>query len=321
MLNRIKKWLEKQYVIFYKKRPVLIPDLILPHPDDLSPEALNAVNTVVPFIGPYRNLTTLLSLLLYFHPNVHVLNHADNWVLDYPDFNFLRNPSPPKMETFKAFALTHYHPEIGEYWHRFITRSHAMRDPARSIQRNRLIKRFGMKINKTDVRTIVWKGALNTPDELMHGEHTLDELLSTYPSLRFILPIRNPLDCALSNFKIKNARVTINAETLEQTLNEVMEIFTWGLKAHQAHPDKVFVLYQDEINPATLGRLANFLQVPPNKQWTKDFLYLFRIGKSKPHSPNLLRYYKDLVNKSLSWSPEDEKKMLAFADSAQAPPI
>jgi hypothetical protein len=312
MLTWIREKTEKHFIMLAKRLPVVLPTPVLPTLDELSDSDFENIQTVAAFIGPYRNLTTLIAMLLYFHANIHVLNHADAWVLDYPNYNFFMKPSQEKWRNFVSFALTSQHKEKNDIWHRHITNSHALRDPAYAIPRYLLRWRYGRHIKKPDIRSIVWKGALNTSNFLREKRVEIDGLFAAYPKLRFLLPVRHPLECARSNFTIQNKRVTIEAASIEEALGEVMELFAWGLKLKDEHPDRIFALFQQDMNKQTLSKLADFLEVPADNRWIKDVMRIYRLNPPRQHDEALMELYRKLVDEKLGWSDHYKQRMLEF---------
>ncbi len=185
-------------------------------------DALRDLNSVCLFLGPYRNLTTLTASLLTLHPECQVLNHGSNRVLPFAELNFLVDYSDAKFERFCRFALDASRGGRRGDFGGSVTLSHAFDHDS---MRQAYARRYGDRRVKERVSCLVWKESHRVTAFLRRQGLPPEELSRANPKLRFLMPIRNPLDCMLSNCTsghlryfsstdVKNTRLAKKAEAV-----------------------------------------------------------------------------------------------------------
>ena len=137
------------------------------------------------------------------------------------------------------------------------------------------------------------------------------------------MPIRNPLDCAVSNvkffgdsqqldefFMLQN-RQNVLIKVLEAILDELKSFLVWK----KQYPGKFFYYFENEFEKATLLNLADFLGVEPNEKWCENSLEAFDMKSRYQHSGDIVDLYNKFVEEKFADFPEASAKLLQFTNS------
>ena len=266
--------------------------------------------TVTLFLGPYRNLTTLTASILALHPNVQVLNHGKGEVFDGPR-NFIRNKDPAAFTRFidAAIALS----EAGQRGDKggSIVFSHAFdHDPVREAY----AARFGDALRKPDIQALVWKESLRVSNVLRRHRIDVGALLERLPTLRFLMPVRHPLDVAASNMETGHWEVfrDLPERTLPAVLDAVLDEIAWFFDLAERHPDRFFSYFQDGFDQDTLLALARFLDIPHDTGWAADANRCFVLRSRRRHDPQVEAQFKSAVAARLQRHPTVRDRVLGF---------
>jgi hypothetical protein len=275
---------------------------------------VSGIRTVGVILGPYRNLTTLTAGVLALHPNCQVLNHAGMRILPWRMLNFIRGCTPKRLERFKRYAV-HISAggQRGDYGGS-ITYSHAFtREPMAGLYR----RRFGDLLVKEEIRSLVWKESLRVTNQLRRASTDIDRLLDCAPGLRFVLPVRNPLDTARSNMRTGKTDIFqgLGREaSLEETVTAVLEELLWFLELARGRKGHFFHYFQHSWSRHTLTGLAGFLGLEPDPKWIADALEVFRVGSSYRYTEEQIAHYAREVDRLFAGHPQFRQGLLAFAE-------
>jgi hypothetical protein len=284
---------------------------------DLEPEQLESVCIL---LGPYRNLTTLTCSVLSLHPQCLVLNHAGQRILPNPQLNFLKDYSPEKFLEFVRYA------------------GHAARDGARGQHGGdiRLSHAFDFApmrqaaarlgdAPRSPAKCLVWKESHMVTNFLRSAQVDVPRLLERNGKLRFLLPIRNPIDCALSNLRTGHVAffrlprpASAERPPLESVLSAVLEEIAWflGLREDCARPERFFLYFEHEIGPRVLEKMLGFLGLPPDEPYLAAVADAFRVaggGYRKRKDQRLLDLYSSIVRQKFDRYPQIRDALLEFA--------
>ncbi|HKX45728.1 MAG TPA: hypothetical protein VJP77_03435, partial [Planctomycetota bacterium] len=280
-------------------------------PDPADPSGLTSVCLA---LGPYRNLTTLTAGILALHPRCQVLNHAGVRLLPDPDRNFLAAYTPARMAAFLREAL-----ELsagGERGQRggSITKSHAF-DAEHPL--GRLYRaRYGGELAKSEPTCLFWKESLHTSNFLRRRRVDVGALLAADRRLRFLMPVRRPLDCALSNVKTEHTRYFEDLPTgagVPEVLDAVLDHLRWTADLAAAHPDRVFLFTERRFDRDALLALARFLELEPEPRWLADALAAYRLTPGYAHPPEHVALYERLVRDRFAAHPALQVELLELA--------
>ena len=225
------------------------------------------IESVCLALGPYRNLTTLTASTLYLHPNCQVLNHAGKRIYGNTQVDFLQDYSPEKLDRFLQFAVQISTTGSEATW---AVRSRAR---TRSIHRYKTKEIFagaGVEVRKERIKSLFWKESLRTSTIIRERRVDLGGIFETDPRLRFLLPIRNPIDCALSNLKtghVKRFPGLSRSTPTPQVVQAILDEIFWFASLKRQYPDRFHYFFEYAISPTMLADLAQFLRLPPDETW------------------------------------------------------
>ena len=264
------------------------------------------VETVGLVLGPYRNLSTLTAAALVLHPKVQALNHASARVLDVPEVDFIADRSRETMERFVPYALQLTYGGARGSWGGSVLRSHAFNEEA--LQETYL-ERFGRRFLKEDVRALVWKEPLRVQQHIMRqGADAGIQLLDGFPELQVVLPIRNPIDCAISHTVTPHHR-HVFGERFGPALEGVLKSLAWVLELRDAFPDRVFTFTQWEFGRDTLQAMAAHLGLSASPEWIDDVERAVSVRAGYRVAPKVTRVYQETLQRVLEPWPDMQKRL------------
>ncbi len=282
-------------------------------------EASRGVNisqceTVCLTLGPYRNLTTLTAATLFLHPHCQVLNHAGIRVYASPQLDFFQEFTPAKMDRFLRYAI--HISASGErgYMGGSILHSHAFDD---EHAMKAIFASTGEKPVKPVIRSLFWKESLLTANHIRALKVDFAHLFSQEARLRFMLPIRNPLDCAMSNLKTEHVRhfEGLSSEpNAREVIQAVLEEIFWVAELRERFPTRFFWYFEHTIDATMLRQMAAFLKLEAGEAWLKAALAAMDIKKGYVHSAADLEWYRHILVRQLSRFPALTTQLLRFAD-------
>lgn len=251
------------------------------------------VNNLVLIVGPYRNLTSYLTSILSLHSNCKVLNHAGIRVFRNKKTNFLKDYSHSKYLQFLRFfdyaSEKGYKGMLGGN----ISHSHAFES------NTELSKRFKETLkSKTKPHCFIWKESHMVTERLMNGVTELEEILEKNPAIKFLMPVRKPLDCAKSNIKTGKNRFFKHVPS-DDVFDVSKAIFTqqlFFLKIQSKYPDRVFFLFENEINSEGIENMCAFLNIEFDEKWVEIVLSQHTIKSGYDHPYETIEKTRKLVD-------------------------
>jgi len=277
-------------------------------------------------LGPYRNLSTLTAALLALHPNVQVLNHAGWRVLGVGGIDFLLSPDPDVLARFIDFATQASQGGRAGNYGGSILLSHAF-DSVR--MKDAYARRFGDQAIKQRVHCLLWKESLRVGVHLRRHGVDIAGLFRSLPSLRFVLPIRHPLDATISNLKIGHwslfPQLARHPQTQSpvaaskppkpaQVLRAILEEIRWFADLERADPDRCFHLFQTDFGRDGLESLARFLSLDPDREWLEAVQECCQLKASPAHPPELVAAYATMVKELFRDHPGYREALLRFTE-------
>ena len=271
------------------------------------------VQTICLILGPYRNLTTLFSSIVFLHPNCQVLNHAGSRIYGNKSVDFLSNHSSKTIENFIRFSIEiSSKGERGSYGGS-ITFSHAFE--SRTIK-DLYSNNFKQKMKKNNsTKSLIWKESLHNTNIIRSDKFDLSGIIKKEKKLRFILPIRNPLDCTLSNIKTGHASILNGIgekSTSFDVLEKIIDEIHWFILNEKKYPSRFFYFFENDISEKLFIDIAHFLKVYPNQNWITNAKKGFIVRSKYEHNDNFVRFYKKLFYKKFSEFPLVLKKLQSF---------
>lgn len=270
------------------------------------------VDRVCLFLGPYRNLTTLTAGVLSLHPAVQVLNHGKAQVFGAPEDNFIVDYTHDAFARFVRTAIALSGGGTRGDAGGSITYSHAFDHPA---MRDAYRLRFGAALVKDAPRCLVWKESLRTSNAIRKHGVDLGALFAANDRIRFLMPIRHPIDCAVSNLKTGHYEILRmrRDDSLPAVLDAIVNEIAWFQDCRAAHPDRFFSFYQDGVDVASLDAMATFLGVASDERWRRDALACFATKPGYAHDESIVRHYRESVESRLRAHPDVCARLLSWA--------
>jgi hypothetical protein len=310
-MSRLKKFLKER-----EKRKKIREEQEL---KEIQLEASASINiddlqTVCLALGPYRNLTTLTASILFLHPNCQVLNHAGARILSDPRLNFLLGYSNEKFDRFARFAIHISDSGKKAQYGGSITLSHAFKQ---QYAIGELFKSTGMGLVKEDIKCLFWKESLRTTNCIRENSVDLDTLFGRNDKLRFLMPVRHPVDCAASNLKTGHVDLFASlgqGENVGSVLENILDEFLWFEQLRQVWPGRFFRFFSHDFNHQTIAELAAFLKLPPDEAWYDRALTAFNIRSDYRHSEELMSFYRDCVRRKFGAYPDFAEGLLRYAE-------
>lgn len=273
---------------------------------------VSELETICMLSGPYRNLTTLTASMAALHPNCQVLNHAQGRILNHRKVDFFSKYSSERFYNFLRYAihlsLSGYRGVLGGS----ILLSHAF---DKTIVREKYRERFGDSPLKEDIRCLLWKEGLHLKNHLIQNSIKEIELVSRNRRIRFILPIRNPLDCARSNQStgMSNIFININVDsTFHDVIKEILDEILSFLINKEQYPENFFYYYQHTFDESVLREFCDFMRLPFDKVWRDSVLQIYNIKPSYSHKKEDVSFYKHYVNNKFKKFPDAVENLLKF---------
>lgn len=309
-LRRLRVWC----ALSNKKHfPESLPNPELTQMSKRDYQVVNKLQSVCMFLGPYRNLTTLTGSFLFLHPEIQVFDHGSPRIFADENLNFFNSYSE---EAFNKFS--HYLIKLsqggsrGKYGGSMIV-SHAFAD--NEELRSKYFKRYGKNLLKRNIRSLVWKEPLRLTQKLQNEKVDMEKLLYSNKKLRFILPIRNPLDCAASITRMGGKRWygdVIHGD-IKKALDLVLNDFIWYFDQREKAKGQFFHFYQNQFGENTLYHLADFLGVTRDQRWIRDCLEVYKIRARYQHDEELVAHYKIRIEELFANHEKVKAELLTFS--------
>jgi hypothetical protein len=266
------------------------------------------IETVCLILGPYRNLTTFFSSILFLHPDCQVLNHAGRRVYGNKNIDFLSSYSTEVFDNFIRFSLEICsRGERGSYGGSILW-SHAFE--------SKILKSFvSTQKNKSTIKALVWKESLLNTNLIRSDESEFDNFLIKEKKIKFILPIRNPLDCAYSNIKTGHAKLfkgITDESTTFHVLEKVIDEIYWFVKKEEKFPNRFFYFFEQDISKNILIELTNFLNIQENIKWISNAEKIIINKSNYKYENDVINFYKDLISTKFYRFPTVMKKLKYF---------
>ncbi len=278
------------------------------------------IETVCIVLGPYRNLTTLTASLAFLHPNCQVLNHGSSRILPIKKANFFSNYTEEKFNAFLRYSiylsLGGKRGDLGGS----ITLGHAFQDGDKVSAAYRA--RFGDEIVKQDIRSFFWKESMKVTNYLRKHHIDFDALFAQNSKLRFLMPFRNPLDCAFSNQRKGHDKYferlqSKKDQTTENILECIIQEMAWFLSLKKQYPNRFFYYTENQFGEREIIKLGHFLQLPHDEQWIQDVKKCYDLNPSRyQYSGALLMHYRQCLDRYLGNFPEVQEKLVCMVSHA-----
>ena len=254
-------------------------------------------------LGPYRNLTTLTASILSLHPDSQVLNHGGKRLLRGRQ-DFIATYTDERLDRFCTSALeASVSGKRGDYGGS-IRLSHAFDSEAVSVLYD---QRYGDEMLKEHVACLVWKESQLVTNKIRSSPDKIYHLIDVAPRLRYLMPVRNPLDCALSNMRTGHADRIEGADhsDLVSVLDRILESIAWFSRISAGHPECCFMLFPDEAPEVICDGLVRTLGIKDDEEWRRAAAISFDVkGKQYDYEPSLLVAFDESLGRHFGDLPD-----------------
>ena len=279
-----------------------------------SNSKVDDISTLAILLGPYRNLTTLISSVFALHPEIQVLNHAGQRVFSLPEINFFSSYSTQRFDDFLRYAL--YISQGGKrgMYGGSILHSHAFVNNPEI--RQAYTERYGESKVAESVGCILWKEPMLVTQLIQQNNIDLVALASTESRLRFLLPVRNPFDCAFSHLQTGSMAAYFGEPgrvSVEQILEGILQIIVWFVDMMQRCPQQFMLIDQHALSHITSPEVTDFLAVSNDSIWEKTVQQVVHVKPSYPVDNALRNFYIKRIDQYFSTKPEIADLLLAYA--------
>ena len=271
--------------------------------------------TVCLTLGPYRNLTTLTAATLFLHPNCQVLNHAGSRIFGNQEIDFLSAFSKEKLDRFIQFGIKiSIEGRKGDFGGS-ITLSHAF-DQKHGMKK--IHEKSGLGTLKKNIKSLFWKESLKTSILIRSKNIDLGSIFDKDERLRFLLPIRNPFDCAMSNLKTGQASIFSglnNQSSLIEVLQAILNEIHWVAGLQRRYPGRFFTYFENDISPEMLVNLATFLKLDPSESWLTSAISAMQLKYSNySYGDDVIEWYQKSVKENFTQFPDLSAGLLHFSE-------
>ena len=304
-------------------------------PDEIDTiDRTDKIKKVCLILGPYRNLTTMIVGLLALHPNIQVMNHGMKTLFasnTSSKNDFLSDYSPEVFENFKHAAMARSLVMVKGILGGSILASHAY-DPKYTLYKLYKFKYQNRRM-KDNPTCLIWKESFRVLKILRElPKPKLDKLMAV-PQLCFMMPVRNPLDTAISHlvsfdehiilYGINPSDATRN-NVLDAVLTSIADVFK--LQSEYGK-DKILIIFESDLTNITdalvsVDKIQKFLDIEVDKEWVQSTKHDILINKSKyNHDWSIIDFYviqikklfghdEDIYRKFYNFIPEFRRKKL-----------
>lgn len=276
---------------------------------------ISDIGVVCLALGPYRNLSTLTGSILFLHPHCQVLNHGGVRIFGDRRVDFIADYSPQRFDAFVRYAVQISNGGRRGKYGGSIVHSHAF--DASYPMADVYAESHGAVLRKDRIRTLFWKEPLPTANRIRDCGLDIDDVLAREPRLRFLMPVRNPLDCAVSCMRTGHSQLfaaTGPGSSFAEVLSAVIDEFAWFEDLRVRHPDRFLRFFEYDPAPVTLERLARFLRLDIDGKWFAASQKAFAVSDGYEHPESRVSLYRDLVTDKLAAHPELVTDLLRFTE-------
>ena len=273
---------------------------------------ITGLKTVCLAVGPYRNLTTLTGSVLFLHPECQVLNHGGSRIFNDPKLDWIKKYDPKRFENFCRYAIQISKKGRKGNYGGSITRSHAFRNKKRMTG---VFEEAGLALVKNKITSLFWKESQRTSNIFMKQRDSLELILESNPKVKFLLPIRNPMDCARSNLKTGHVRLFKDLSSnpsLPDVIDSILVIFEWFRNLQSIHPDRFYCFFAHSFGRETLEGLTRFLMLGESNQWFDHATQAFKVDSRYQHEKEIVQHFERGVKERFSTDAPFREALLQY---------
>jgi hypothetical protein len=185
---------------------------------------------------------------------------------------------------------------------------------------NEIYRNAGGKLLKQKIKCLFWKESLITSNLIRAKKVDLGNIFAKDDRLRFLLPIRNPLDCAISNLNTGHVNLFdgLNTESSKiEVVQAILDEIFWFAELQREYPDRFFCYFEHEISREMLIKLATFVHLEPSDAWLENALLAMKVKNSYRHDRAFVAFYRHHVNAKFAQFPALSDGLLRFVEAQE----
>lgn len=260
----------------------------------------------------------MTAVMLWLHPQCQVLNHGYRLINPKHLLWFL---APGDSNEFCVFTTL-----LADLSTKVVGTEDCSPHVLRTVQENPGVEEAFARLNsappiailKNPMHSLVWKESQVMMNSLLNISTNWDELFANNSKLRFLMPFRNPMDCAVSNHRQRKwiffPGLDDNSPML--TLRAVLAEFAWFIAMERRHPDRFFHFYED-MTAEALENLQTFLGLDYNQEWVDAVLNLWKLRHPYVFSKEFIDYYVSMVRLHFAAWPDIGQRLVEYIDPSR----
>jgi hypothetical protein len=171
-------------------------------------------------------------------------------------------------------------------------------------------------------KSLVWKDSHLVGNFLRAARVDVPKLLQRNDKLKFLLPIRDPIDCAVANLRtghvefFRESHGLSRASTVEEVLAAVLDEIAWflALRDGSGKRENFLLYFEHEIGDDVLERMLRFLGLSRDESYLAAAGAAFKVTRSADVAPRPVDTYARLVQEKFARHPEIRDGLMKFAD-------
>jgi hypothetical protein len=171
-------------------------------------------------------------------------------------------------------------------------------------------------------RSLVWKDSHLVGNFLRAARVDVARLLQRNDKLRFLLPIRDPIDCAIANLRtghvdfFRESHGLSRGSPVEAVVAAVLDEIAWfvALRESSGRPEKFLIYFEHEIGKDVLEKMLRFLGLPRDETYLAAAGAAFKVSRSTDVEARPVAAYARLVREKFQRHPEIRDGLMKFAE-------
>jgi len=271
----------------------------------------NSIDRMVISLGPYRNLNRTMALLFGLHSEAIVLNNAVERLQLFEDIDVFNGQFDKKWQQFKEVAVRlSQGGQPGDYGGS-IFRSGFMSPHSKAL--NLYLSRFKSTKLKVNPKILFWSDSMRLTNRSKVLDHVSKDYLSSKQNPIFILPVGNPIRCALQTVDTGFGFFLTgkHSNSFESILTCVMDLYDVLFQKLEKKELNFFPLWEDNLSVETLKALCEFVSIEFSQEWAEQIIDVHQEENLSATDQNI-NYYHGLINDRFAGLTEIKAQFEAF---------
>lgn len=177
---------------------------------------------------------------------------------------------------------------------------------------------FGDRVlaENKNITTLLWKDSMRITNYMLKSGINPGEIANKVPGIKFLVPIRNPIDCAVSNIKTGHDRHLIPQNDIneETVIYRILDLLRWFDDQSRIAPDSFFFFTEREMNNETAKKMCQFIGIEYRNYWGNSILDNLNIRSGYSHNRMVKASYKEMIKNIFSVKNPIREKLLELEE-------